>query len=220
MFPPSYPHSKFHSADPKVEIERSPMIAPTTRAYLLRTLKGIRRKRPCLHDCLSFLLGMGTYGRDMHSDSSDDDEHAMSSNVNRGKMLTLARGHQNIPEFRTVQGMLSPNGEFDFSQIIQCISLVIEGEIVCHRDPTRRIFGSRVQRRTSPAPPVTLEGKTGHTPEISPNRLASAILQLASCAQDNFDNSATYGAGNDVARVMEMINWRKVRRRFLRCGTA
>lgn len=112
-FPPSYPASSATTADPSVEIERSPLIAPNVRAFLIRKLRGLRHERPCLRECLRFLLGSSPDEPSGFRDDSSEDEAAPNEkNVADDKdiMLQFVRGHKNIPEFRTVQGMLGPSG--------------------------------------------------------------------------------------------------------------
>ena len=117
-FPLAYPTSIEPSSDPLVDIERNPLVPPSTRAFLVRRLKSIRNKRPCLEECIQFLLG-SKYGRaGLHESDSSGDEAMTPSHVDLMQGLGLARGNEDIRELGDMPKTLDSNG----SQAYSCVS--------------------------------------------------------------------------------------------------
>lgn len=87
---------------------------------MLRKLKAIReRRRPCLEACLRFLLfgtddgisSAGARGRvPLDSESSSDDDDLPAAKA-KDTTANLLRGHKNMSEPRTSQGIFAPNGQ-------------------------------------------------------------------------------------------------------------
>ena len=119
-FPKEYPQGPHPRGTPSLELERSPLVHVKDRAFMLRRLKFIReRRRPCLEACLRFLLfgtddevsAAGTRGRmPLDSESSSDDD-GMPATKSKEITANLLRGHKNLAEPRTSQGIFAPNGQ-------------------------------------------------------------------------------------------------------------
>lgn len=119
-FPKDYPHAAHPAGTPTVELDRSPLISLKDRAFMLGRLRAIRQtQRPCLEQCLKFLL----FGDERErvgrtSDSSSDDDSRIRTATIRSRSdnlpYTLLRNDKNLAEPRTSQGVFGPNGNADF----------------------------------------------------------------------------------------------------------
>ncbi|KAF9244268.1 hypothetical protein BU15DRAFT_86169 [Melanogaster broomeanus] len=213
-FPKGYPHAPHPEGTPEIELERSPLIAMQTRAFMLRRLRTIReRRRPCLEACLRFLL-FGDEDEllgipvDMRSESSSEDEGPTATRQLRDFTVSLLRNNKNLAEPRTSQGVFGPNGE-----------------LVCFfRAPPRIIPGSPATSRSPPPasrffqPPSLLSdalqtkrpdsidsgrpGNTENTLRIMTNLLTfSRHRAQRESGVHSKDNIGTSNHNNNVARV-------------------
>ncbi|KAJ7608787.1 hypothetical protein FB45DRAFT_379946 [Roridomyces roridus] len=107
-FPKDYPHGQHPNGTPTVELERNPLITLKKRAFILRHLRALRERRPCLEACLRFLSEGVKSGAPHHSDSSSDEE---GERGRKSQTVSLLRNHKNLAEPRTSQGTFGPNGE-------------------------------------------------------------------------------------------------------------
>lgn len=118
IFPREYPRSIALQSLPHIDLERNHLIPIKNRAFLLRELRVLRKKPPCLEACLRLLLGLpntkGIAGRSVDTDSgsSSGDENGAASRPNRDTSVTM-RGQTGLAEPRTSQGVFGPNGDFE-----------------------------------------------------------------------------------------------------------
>ncbi|KAJ7050532.1 hypothetical protein C8F01DRAFT_683078 [Mycena amicta] len=182
-FPKDYPHGVHPKGTPTVELERNPLISLQNRAFILRRLRAIREKRPCLEQCLRFLsegeMAGGLYTMDSES-SSDEDNHTTKS---RNVTVTLMRSHKNLTEPRTSQGTFGPNGE------LVCFFRT-PPRIVQHvlRDPLVTIASSPAQTVSDvPAGHDSVDVTSEQAPMRqfrSPALIADAVRRLTLAATD------------------------------------
>ncbi|KAF7977533.1 hypothetical protein HWV62_3304 [Athelia sp. TMB] len=194
-FPKEYPQGPHPRGTPSLELERSPLVHVKDRAFMLRRLKFIReRRRPCLEACLRFLLfgtddevsAAGTRGRmPLDSESSSDDDGMPAT---RSKEITanLLRGHKNLAEPRTSQGIFAPNGD-----------------LVCFfRAPPRIVRNVLRDMSASPA------AGTDSVPRLlqSPALVSDAVRRLGLAAKDKVVDPASTRKDQDgpdnILRIM------------------
>ncbi|KAF5339452.1 hypothetical protein D9611_009784 [Ephemerocybe angulata] len=187
-FPSKYPQAGHPEGTPAVELEKSPLISFSNRAFILKHLRAIsERKRPCLEACLRFLLYMEedleSMQPNMDSESSDDERDVQDPNFKGAKKevtLSILRNHKNLAEPRTSQGTFGPNGE-----------------LICFfRAPPRMVLLRGIADPTSPkaspgeeAPPSASEQRPQQTQQQSrlfqsPALVSDAIRQLSLAAKD------------------------------------
>jgi hypothetical protein len=123
-FPRDYPQATHPQGTPTVDLERNPLISMKDRAFMLRRLRAIReQRRPCLENCLRFLLTGNEEEKlgevlPMDSDSSEDEDPSMRKS--RDFTVGLLRNNKNLVEPRTSQGTFGPNGMFFFVVVAKC----------------------------------------------------------------------------------------------------
>jgi hypothetical protein len=117
IFPREYPRSMTPQSLPHIDLEKNHLIPVKNRAFLLRELRVLRKKPPCLEACLRFLLGLpnkrGIAGRSVDTDSGSSSEEEADGGVsrpNRDTSVTM-RGQTGLAEPRTSQGVFGPNGD-------------------------------------------------------------------------------------------------------------
>ncbi|KIJ56276.1 hypothetical protein M422DRAFT_219410 [Sphaerobolus stellatus SS14] len=114
-FPPDYPRP---GSEPSIELEKNHLIPNKRRAYLLRELRTLRRRTPCLEACLRFLLGLpnrrGITGNMLDTDSGSSSEGEDIATRPNKEPSMATRGQTGLAEPRTSQGVFGPNGEMVF----------------------------------------------------------------------------------------------------------
>ncbi|KZS98011.1 hypothetical protein SISNIDRAFT_481877 [Sistotremastrum niveocremeum HHB9708] len=184
QFPPAYPLSRNPSDSPDISLERNPLIPRDTRLFLLRTLRSIRDRRPCLEDCLRFLVGDQKYGR--QQDSSDDESQERQGT--KKAQLSVVRGQKNIPEFRNLQGYFGPNGE-----------------IICFFGAPKRFMRGRPMDASPP--PMSAKSSNIDPTMFQTGHLSVAVRKLSEFANlhdPTFSLSSNIEADN-VVRVMDQL---------------
>lgn len=108
-FPRDYPRSTAPGSLPQFDLERNHLIPVKRRAFLLRELRALCKKPPCLEACLRFLLGLPTRsitGQLTDSGSSSEGDEV----VKPSKESVTVRGQTGLAEPRTSQGVFAPTG--------------------------------------------------------------------------------------------------------------
>ncbi|KDQ52927.1 hypothetical protein JAAARDRAFT_61692 [Jaapia argillacea MUCL 33604] len=188
-FPRDYPYAIHPNGTPTVDLERNPLISIKNRAFMLRRLRRIRERRPCLEACLRFLL----LGKDEHvsdppainSGSSSEDESGHNKKQ-REPIVAIVRNNKNLAEPRTSQGVFGPNGE-----------------LVCFFQAPPRIL--RTARDVSASPSVTSRHDDG-MPRLfqSPAIVSDAVRRLSLAALDR-SNASTPRGPDDTGNILRVM---------------
>jgi SEA/GATOR complex protein SEA3/WDR59 len=114
IFPREYPRSVAPQSLPHIDLERNHLIPIKNRAFLLRELRNLRKKPPCLEACLRFLLGLpnkrGIAGRSVDTDSGSSSEDKGDATRSGRDPSVSMRGQAGLAEPRTSQGVFGLNG--------------------------------------------------------------------------------------------------------------
>lgn len=208
-FPKDYPRSVI---PPQIDLEKNHLMPVKRRAMLLRGLRSLGKKPPCIEPCLRLLLGLpiekgGVLRKAADLDSSSDESaRAVSS---RGKDSVILG--QGLAEPRTSQGIFSPNGK-----LLLCSphsSNLFPGQLVIFsHKPVRMV--KNVSRNISLSPSASSHIATGRRTlranlDQESSGFSDALRRLTAAAQDRRNAPIAVGMDDDLLRALELLSHSK-----------
>ncbi|KAF8528467.1 hypothetical protein BU17DRAFT_80840 [Hysterangium stoloniferum] len=190
-FPPDYPRS---TIPPQIELDKNHLVPFETRTFLLRELRILARRPPCLEACLRLLAGLPikrvSTGKPLDTDSgsSSEGEGVTSRKANKEMSATM-RVETGLAEPRSSQGIFGPNGELVFFSHMPVRMMDAMGNIttVASASPCTRNQGNGESNRSS-------------------GGLSDALRRLTTAARDRDSTSpAVNNADEDLFRTLESL---------------
>lgn len=217
-FPKGYPRSP---VPPQIDLEKNHLIPVKRRAMLLRELRLLGKKPPCIDPCLRLLLGLPTEkgglsrkAADMDSESSSEDEARAVSSKGKDSM-SLGQG---FAEPRTSQGVFSPNGTSEFVFPYNTVTIFLSGKLVIFSHAPVRVVKD-ASRNISASPSASSQGPPAQRRRLA-GGLSDALRRLTAAAQDQKNIPIAIGMDEDLLRALELFSYPKtVRISYVSAGS-